>query len=184
MGKAESQCLGMPGLPIAIVPHPVAKLLGDEVAVMARGVVDEIIRIWQTEAEDLRAEFKAKEPPSKGRLRYRSMFEGNFSAPDAPERMNGPDDLEGVNRLFYSRGWTDGLPIVPPTPERYEKMLGGSGLDPDELLARIEPRQGQATVAKVAINGVMAGCVPEHLPVLVAATKALGQPALNLKALN
>lgn len=174
----------MPGLPIAVVPHPVAKLLADEVAAMARGVVDEIIRIWQTDAEVLRAEFKQKEPPVKTRLRYRSMFEGNFSAPDAPERLNGPDDLEGVNRLFYSRGWTDGLPIIPPTPERYEKMLGDSGLDPDELLARIEPRQGHATVAKVAINAVMAGCLPEHLPVLIAAAKALGQSALNLKALN
>jgi hypothetical protein len=184
LGKAESQCLGMPGLPIAVVPHPVAKLLPDEVAGMARDVVDDIIRIWQTDAEALRAEFIAKEPPVKQRLRYRSMFEGNFSAPDAPERLNGPDDLEGVNRLFYSRGWTDGLPVIPPTPERYEKMLGDRGLDPDELLARIEPRQGQATVAKVAINAVMAGCLPSHLPVLVAAAKALGQPALNLKALN
>lgn len=184
LGKAEAQCLGMPGLPIAVVPHPVAKLLADEVAAMASGVVDEIIRIWQADADDLRAEFKAKEPPLKGHLRYRSMFEGNFSAPDAPERLQGPDDLEGVNRLFYNRGWTDGLPVIPPTPERYDKMLGASGLDADELLARIEPRQGEATVAKVAINGVMAGCLPEHLPVLVAAARALGQPALNLKALN
>ena len=174
----------MPGLPIAVVPHPVAKLQPDEVAAMARDVVDEIVRIWQTDAEALRGEFREKEPPVKGRLRYRSMFEGNYSAPDAPERLKGPDDLEGVNRLFYSRGWTDGLPIIPPTPERYEKMLADNGLDPDELLARIEPRQGQATVAKVAINGVMAGCIPSHLPVLVAAARGLGQAALNLKALN
>jgi hypothetical protein len=184
LGKAETECLGMPGLPIAIVPHPVAKLLPDEVAAIARDTVDEIVRLWQGDADDLRAEFKEKQPPVKQRLRYKSMFEGNFSAPDAPERLKGPDDLDGVNRLFYSRGWSDGLPIIPPTPERYEKMLGDSGLDPNEFLALIEPRQGQATVAKVAINAVMAGCQPEHLPVLIAATKAMGQPALNLKALN
>ncbi len=151
---------------------------------MARDTVDEIIRLWHTDAADLRAEFKEKQPPVKQRLRYKSMFEGNFSAPDAPDRLNGPDDLDGVNRLFYSRGWTDGLPIIPPTPERYEKMLGESGYDPDERLALIEPRQGQATIAKVAVNAVMAGCQPGHLGVLVAATKAMGQPALNLKALN
>ncbi|MBT4046215.1 MAG: hypothetical protein HOK21_09815 [Rhodospirillaceae bacterium] len=174
----------MPGLPIAIVPHPVAKLLPDEVAALAANVVDEIIRLWQTDAEDLRAEFKDKEPPVKKRLRYKSLFEGNFSAPDAPKLIKGPDDLEGVNRLFYSRGWTDGLPVIPPTPERYEAMLGDSGLDPEQLLALIEPRQGQATVAKIVINAVMAGCLPEHLPVLLAAAKALGQSALNLKALN
>jgi len=184
LGKAETQCLGMPGLPIAVVPHPVAKLVPDEVATIARNVVDEVIRLWQSDAEALRAEFKEKAPPTKSRLRYQSMFEGNFSAPDAPERLNGPVDLEGINRLFYSRGWTDGLPIIPPTPERYEKMLGNRGLDPNELLARIEPRQGEATVAKVAVNGVMAGCQPDHLPVLVAAAKALGHSDLNLKALN
>jgi len=172
----------MPGLPIAIVPHPVAKLLADEVAEIARDTVDEIIRLWHTEAEDLRAEFKEKQPPVKQRLRHKSMFEGNFSAPDAAESLNGPDDLEGVNRLFYSRGWTDGLPIIPPTPERYERMLGAA--NPREQLALIEPRQGRATVAKVAINGVMAGCQPEHLPLLVAAAKGMGNPALNLKALN
>ena len=174
----------MPGLPIAIVPHPVAKLLPDEVTTIATDVVDEIIRLWQSDAAELRAEFKDKEPPVKKRLRYKSMFEGNFSSPDAPMQIKGPDDLEGVNRLFYSRGWTDGLPIIPPTPERYERMLGDSGVNPSELLALIEPRQGQATRAKVAINAVMAGCLPEHLPVLLAAGKALGQPALNLKALN
>ena len=182
LGKAETQCLGMPGLPIAIVPHPVAKLLADEVAEIAKATVDEIIRLWHTEAEVLRAEFREKQPPVKQRLRYKSMFEGNFSAPDAPERLNGPDDLEGVNRLFYSRGWTDGLPIIPPTVERYERMLGGA--DGEEHLALIEPRQGRATVAKVAINGVMAGCQPEHLSLLVAAARGMGNPALNLKALN
>ncbi|MFP6746712.1 MAG: hypothetical protein VCD66_03820 [Alphaproteobacteria bacterium] len=184
LAKAETQCLGMPGLPIAIVPHPVAKLSPDEVAALAQGTVDEIIRLWRTDGSELRAEFRDKQPPVKQRLRYKSMFEGNFSAPGAPARLNGPDDLEGVNRLFYSRGWTDGLPIIPPTPARQEKMLGECGLDPDELLALIEPRQGRATVAKVAVNAVMAGCQPEHLGVLIAAAKAMGQPALNLKALN
>ena len=174
----------MPGLPIAVVPHPVAKLLPDEVAEIARGVVDEIYRLWHTDAEDLRAEFKKKLPPAKQQLRYKSLFEGNFSAPGAPVRINGPDDLEGVNRLFYSRGWTDGLPIIPPTPARYEKILSGTKLGKNQLLSLIEPRQGRATVGKVAINGVIAGCQPKHLPVLVAAARALGHPALNLKALN
>ena len=95
LGKAETQCLGMPGLPIAVVPHPVAKLLPDEVAEIAHNVVDEVIRLWQDDPEDLRAEFKEKAPPTKSRLRYRSMFDGNFSAPDAPERVNGPDDQIG-----------------------------------------------------------------------------------------
>ena len=184
LGKAEAQCLGVPGLPIAVVPHPVAKLLPDEVAGLARDVVDEIYRLWHENADHLRAEFKEKQPPAKQQMRYKSMFEGNYTAPNAPERMNGPDDLDGVNRLFYSRGWTDGLPIIPPTPARYEKMLSGTNLDVNQLLSLIEPRQGKATVGKVAVNAVMSGCLPEHLPVLVAAANALGNSDLNLKALN
>ena len=167
-----------------MVPHPVAKLLPDEVAGLARGVVDEIYRLWHEDADHLRAEFKEKQPSAKQQLRYKSLFEGNYTAPNAPERMNGPDDLDGVNRLFYSRGWTDGLPIIPPTPARYEKMLSGTNLDVNQLLSLIEPRQGKATIGKVAVNAVMSGCLPEHLPVLVAAANALGNSDLNLKALN
>jgi len=184
LGKAEAQCLGVPGLPIAVVPHPVAKLLPDEVAGLARDVVDEIYRLWHEDADHLRAEFIEKQPLAKQQMRYKSLFEGNYTAPNAPERMNGPDDLDGVNRLFYSRGWTDGLPIIPPTPARYEKMLSGTNFDENQLLSLIEPRQGKATVGKVAVNAVMSGCLPEHLPVLVAAANALGNSDLNLKALN
>ena len=184
LGKAEAQCLGVSGLPIAVVPHPVAKLLPDEVAGLARDVVDEIYRLWHEDADHLRAEFIEKQPLAKQQMRYKSLFEGNYTAPNAPERMNGPDDLDGVNRLFYSRGWTDGLPIIPPTPARYEKMLSGTNFDENQLLSLIEPRQGKATVGKVAVNAVMSGCLPEHLPVLVAAANALGNSDLNLKALN
>ena len=184
LGKTEAQCLGVPGLPIAVVPHPVAKLLPDEVAGLARDVVDEIYRLWHEDADHLRAEFIENQPLAKQQMRYKSLFEGNYTAPNAPERMNGPDDLDGVNRLFYSRGWTDGLPIIPPTPARYEKMLSGTNFDENQLLSLIEPRQGKATVGKVAVNAVMSGCLPEHLPVLVAAANALGNSDLNLKALN
>jgi hypothetical protein len=184
LGKAETECLGMPGLPIAIVPHPVAKLNPDGVAAMAAGIVDEVVRLWESDAESLRAEFRDKQPPVTRRLRYHSMFDGDFIGPQAPQRVRAPDDLEGVNRLFYARGWTDGLPIVPPTPERHASMLAEAGFDGAEVLGSIEPRQGRATVAKVAANAVMAGCQAEHLAVVVAATRAMCEPRLNLKALN
>ncbi|SVC63011.1 uncharacterized protein METZ01_LOCUS315865, partial [marine metagenome] len=98
LGKAEAQCLGVPGLPIAVVPHPVAKLLPDEVAGLARDVVDDIYRLWHEDADRLRAEFIEKQPLAKQQMRYKSLFEGNYTAPNAPERVNGPDDLDGVNR--------------------------------------------------------------------------------------
>jgi hypothetical protein len=82
-------------------------------------------------------------------------------------------DLEEVNRFFYRRGWTDGLPIVPPTEERVAEMLKGSDLPPDTLLGKLIPRKGKVTVEKIAINAVMAGALPTHLPVLIAATRLL-----------
>ena len=174
----------MPGLPLVIVPHPVAKLMPDGVAEIAGGAVDEVIRIAHADAAELQAEFKAKPLPTDNRLRYHSMFEGNYNAPEAPMTFKGPDAPEAINKLLYSRGWTDGLPIVPPTPERYATMLAENGLDPQEEIGLVEPQLGLATVGKVAANAVMAGCEPEHLPVVLAAVRAMIQEPMNLKAIQ
>jgi hypothetical protein len=184
LGKAEAEALGMAGLPIAVVPHPVAKLSAARVAELAAGAVDEIVHIFGTDAAALQAEHRAKTVEVKSKLRYHSMFESNFNAPDSPQRLKGPDSWEAINRLFYRRGWTDGLPIAEPTPERCARMLAETGFEANEVLGLVEPRLGEATVGKVAVNAVMAGCEPAHLPVLVAAVRAMAQPQLNLKALQ
>ena len=72
----------------------------------------------------------------------------------------------------YARGWSDGLPVVPPTPERVAKMLGGTTRSPSEELGQIAPHYATCTVEKVAVNAVMAGCLPEYLPVVLAAVEA------------
>ncbi len=76
------------------------------------------------------------------------------------------DDLEAINRLYRERRWSDGLPIVPPTLERVERMLGQTRRRRDEFVARVAPAYGDATVERIAINAVMAGCDPEYLPLL------------------
>jgi hypothetical protein len=81
---------------------------------------------------------------------------------------------------FEAQGWTDGLPIVPPTPELVAPMVEGSGLCADAGVAAIAPSMVMATVEKIAINAVMAGCRPEYMPVIIAALRALAQPAFNL----
>ena len=96
--------------------------------------------------------------------------------------MRAPDSLEAVNRIFHQRGWTDGLPIVPPTRERLEAMLGG--WDPREEVAVVEPRLGRGTAGKLAVNAVMAGCEPAHFEVVAAATRAMCDPRFNLKAIQ
>ncbi|MBI2908129.1 MAG: hypothetical protein HYX92_10810 [Chloroflexi bacterium] len=94
--------------------------------------------------------------------------------------MRVPDSLEAVERLFYGRGWTDGLPIVPPTRERILRMLGGTRFAPDRLIGAVAPKWGAATVEKLAINAVMAGCLPEYMPVIITAMQAMTDPHFNL----
>ena len=88
--------------------------------------------------------------------------------------------LDEVNACFYERGWTDGLPIVPPTRERVEGLLTGWPGDPDAEIAEVPPLMGVATARAVAVNAVMAGCLPEYLPVVVAALSAVTKPRYGL----
>src|SRR5215203_5067825 len=81
--------------------------------------------------------------------------------------------VEGLHReRLHERGVTDGLPVVPPTPELVVAMLEHTARDPQELVGVVPPYDGRATVEKVAINAVMAGCPPEVLPVVLAAVRA------------
>ena len=88
--------------------------------------------------------------------------------------------LDEVNACFYERGWTDGLPVVPPTRERVEGLITGWPGEPDEEIAEVPPLMGVATVRAVAVNAVMAGCAPEYLPVVVAAVSAITRPRYGL----
>ena len=88
-------------------------------------------------------------------------------------------DIDPVETCF-ERGWTDGLPVVPPTPERILRMLSGTRRAPDEVVGAIPPELAPCTVEKVAINAVMAGCLPEYLPVVLAAIEAALDPGFTL----
>jgi len=90
------------------------------------------------------------------------------------------DEIEDPIEVCYENGWTDGLPVVPPTPDRVERMLNGTDRDRDELIAAVPPKWGRATVEKVAINAVMAGCKPAYLPLILTAVKAMTSEQFNL----
>ena len=81
---------------------------------------------------------------------------------------------------MFDRGWSDGLPLVPPTPERVERMLGGISRDRADIVAVIPPNLVKASVEKVAINAVMAGCRPEYLPVVIAGLEAVCNDEFNM----
>ena len=96
--------------------------------------------------------------------------------PKAVEKTSGvcfKGNLEEVSRFFYRRGWTDGLPIVPPTEEAVAEMLKGTDLPADHLVAELVPRLGKATVEKIATNALMAGALPTYMPLLITSLQAL-----------
>ena len=84
---------------------------------------------------------------------------------------------------MFDRGFSDGLPLIPPTPERVVEMLEATRRDPQELVVLVPPYDGNATVEKVAINAVMAGCPPNVFPIVLAAVQAACDPAFALLGL-
>ena len=94
-------------------------------------------------------------------------------------RVNWANVFEAVERC-YELGWTDGLPVVPPTEERVSEFLNRAGRDASEVVGELPERRRQITAEKVAANAVMAGCLPEYLPVVLAATEAMLAPDFNL----
>ena len=99
-------------------------------------------------------------------------------------RVDVPASCTGFNDEAYRRGWTDGLPVMPPTTKLIQEFVAASGLPPDHLVAEVESRRGLATVEVIAANAVMAGCLPAHMPVVVAAVRAICRPEFNLSALQ
>lgn len=92
-------------------------------------------------------------------------------------------DAEDDIQMMFTRGWTDGLPVVPPTEQRVMKMLGGTERAPDELVATVPPDLIDVTVEKVAIAAVMAGCLPEYLPWVLTAVEAVCNDDFNMHGL-
>src|SRR5262245_47867026 len=107
---------------------------------------------------------------------------GKITAPVTHD-LEFEDSMEGV-LAFYERcceqGLTDGLPVLPPTERAVSEMLRYTDREPDEVVARIVPRGGVATVEKIAVNSVMAGCRPEYLSVIITAVEAMAHSDYNL----
>lgn len=135
---------------------------------------------------DLAPDLPARRPGCGSRLfepdvyeRVRRRHEGTRLVSRRVELGSAEDPFEAM----FERGWSDGLPLVPPTEERVEAMLGGTSRDPDEVVCVMPPDLAECTVEKVAINAVMAGCRPEYLPVVLAAVEAAATDRFNIHGL-
>ncbi len=153
--------LGMP-LPVAHFPGHVAvqnaELLKRNILAVTLG---EIISNLTSTPAIARSSAKASEPGPRD-----IVFEGGYDA---------------VNAYFYKQGWSDGLPIVPPTREKIDALLAYTDRDPDENIGTLLPEKRTATVWSVAVNGVMAGCRPEYMPLLLAMVQAMADPAYGVE---
>lgn len=92
-------------------------------------------------------------------------------------------DPEDVIETAYDHGWTDGLPVVPPTPYRVARMLSGTARNPQDIIGLIPPNLAECTVEKAAANAVMAGCLPEYFPVVLSVIEAALQPQFSMHGL-
>lgn len=101
-----------------------------------------------------------------------------------PVRLEAESVAELLARAYehaYEQGWTDGLPVIPATPEAVRRFVAASGRAGDELIAILPPRKGRATVEVIAVNAIMAGCRPEYMPLILAAVEAMSDPAYPLE---
>ena len=89
------------------------------------------------------------------------------------------DNLHEAIEFYYEQGWTDGLPVVPPTPAKVSQFLQAGGKYPGDIVGMIPERNRVITAEKVAINAIMAGCLADYMPVVIAAIEAMCQEAFN-----
>ena len=114
-----------------------------------------------------------------------ALTEAEAAVPANPEntpRVAMKGNLDEVNAAFYANRWAYGMPVMPPTEEKVRELLTGTDLPPDYVVAKIPPLLGKATVEKIAVNGAMAGCLPIHMPALIAAVEATADPAVWVEA--
>ena len=108
--------------------------------------------------------------------KLRVLYGGEILHARQIEIASAEDEFEAM----FSRGYTDGLPVVPPTPERVMRMLSGTTRDPQEVVVLAPPDLVELTIEKIAINAVMAGCLPEYLPWVIAAVEAVCTDEYNM----
>ena len=146
--------LGLPNLPVALVPGHVGTQGREELAEnILKVTLDDVIQNLTVMPDTIAI---ADDP--------------------APRDVVFSGSIAEINRLFIENEWSDGLPIIPPTTERIEAFLNFTDRDPNEVLGILLPDSRAATVWSVAVNGVMAGCRPEYMPVLVALIEAMADP--------
>lgn len=161
MVKQIAKSAGLPDLRMVEYPAPIAL---DDAEVVRKNIKEVVVPgLIKALTKPVKSTVKNKK---RGPSDRDIVFEGTY---------------EEIQEYFYEKRWSDGLPIVPPTVEKVEEFLKYTDRDPEEVLGVLEPAMGTLNVWKVAVNGVMAGCKPEYMPILVAIGEILGTPEFSVK---
>ena len=174
LGHAQARALGESGLPLLLVPHPFGIRSRDEIRGMAKTCAEGLVALTARKAAAGSSEtsFSARVDTAGGENAARCA------------RVEVSDDIDAVQRIFRERRWGDGLPVIPPTPERVERMVSFAALAPQTRIAAVAPGFGMATIEAIAVNAVAAGCDRELLPWVVAAVKGAADPEFNLQGIQ
>jgi hypothetical protein len=164
LARTESLTRGLGDLPLVELPHPVGSVSVDILRSLAESNLDSIVSVLTAGA--VRADY--------------ALDEADGSGVECTSMMEVPADPGLMFQYFVNRGWSDGLPMLPPTQAAIDAMISGSGLEKDDVLGVIPPLNGIATVERVAANAVMAGCLPDYFPLVAAAVQGVLQPGFNI----
>jgi hypothetical protein len=162
LGRRQAASLGCAELPIVLVPHPFGSISRTALPKIAKDVAAQIANL----------------------MAEKNTSRASTALVDHCDMLNVSSDVEFFHRFCIEQKLSDGLPVIPPTPERVQKMLAQSARKPEEVIARLAPAFGEATVARIATNAVMAGCTPQCLNVLIAAVEAIACPEFNLQGIQ
>ena len=176
LAQAIAAANGRAELPLAVVEHPIGSLTREVAGLRMQPVADSLIAALTT----LPAASPAADAP--GWPTFQPPRPGGDRAPFAASHrtLSLDDDVVGISDFYYDHGYTDGLPIVPPTAERVERMVAGARRPATDELGPMPPSNAMTTVADVAACAVMAGCQSEYFPVLLAAVEAVLAKDFNL----
>jgi hypothetical protein len=159
-----ARSFGLPAISLAHLPFAATNQPADAIRQMVGNSIDQVIQ-GLTKPEELTLSTVKSRPSDILRYQGQDFLDAQYQ----------------MNKSFLKEAWSDGFPLVPPTPAAVERMLSGTSLPREEVICLLEPGFGIASIEKIATNAVMAGCQPEHLPVVITAVQCLCDPMMDTR---
>ncbi len=155
-----------------VIGHPLATKNKSQVKELVRNSLEELVQSLISGTPNPAVSLTNEKEPTR------------VSDAKKADRIQVQGSVNDINNYFHERGWTDGLPIIPPSEDLVLEMMQASPRPSTQSLGKMSPLNGTVTVEKIAINAVMAGCKPDYFPVVLATVKAVLQPQFNVGSIS